>query len=735
MVVSFLLASGLTACGGGGGSLPGTVGPLTSQLTSAQSTLPHITTTLSNSTANNAAASYIAIDAGGGAAGAYVADADFSGGWTGAVTTPINTSQVSNPAPQSAYQTQRCGANLVYTLPNLTPNAAYSIRLHFVESYFQSAGQRLFGVTVNGTPALTNFDIYKAAGGSNIAIAKTIAGKADATGKITIAFAATVNNASLAAIEVSSSTVSTPAPIVQGVPVNVGGTASGGWLADTDYVGGWVAPATSAAVNTSHDSNPAPQAVYQTQRVGTFSYVVPKLSPNSKYTVRLLFVESYFTSPGQRLFNVTVNGAQVLSNFDIYQAASGSNRAIVESFGTMADASGSITAQFSPTVNNAALAGLEIVAGSSTVVPPSPTPAPTTGNNPYYNYSGHFTGKTPFHDTIAKLQNAGVLALESNQSTVANNFWSEGVAGNQTPYGGVPQWIGSSDPAQGQSLRTWTGMTLYGGPTNLNNKRSWFPAGATGQNSNYDAHASDDDPTSPDGGGNFGGFECGTTGPTLTHCGWGAYYPYSGSGLQYDTPGYSGNYNAGGYAQGLFMASAYDMYNAAHGIPIAHALGFVTSCETNSQGYYPSPSSNSDGGAANCSGGQLPNTHYGSLIQLNQNFNIAGSGASQYCQYLLQALKTYGAYTFDNDGGYGITLGQEDPYVYDLEPGAGQPNYWKQTIYPSLNAGGDGHLSGTPSPSNPGGFSWTTCLNRIPSGNGSNYWIIYHITTTTSGLP
>jgi hypothetical protein len=44
----------------------------------------------------------------------------------------------------------------------------------------------------------------------------------------------------------------------------------------------------------------------------------------------------------------------------------------------------------------------------------------------------------------------------------------------------------------------------------------------------------------------------------------------------------------------------------------------------------------------------------------------------------------------------------ESPYVYDIEPLAGQPNYWTQTMFPSLSSGGDGHLSGTPTIGNPG---------------------------------
>jgi hypothetical protein len=45
----------------------------------------------------------MAIDAGGAAAGSFAADEDFSGGAARSTTAAINTSGVSNPAPQAVY--------------------------------------------------------------------------------------------------------------------------------------------------------------------------------------------------------------------------------------------------------------------------------------------------------------------------------------------------------------------------------------------------------------------------------------------------------------------------------------------------------------------------------------------------------------------------------------------------------------------------------------------------------
>ena len=161
----------------------------------------------------------ISINAGGPASGSFVADCDFSAGtsatnWTGAV----DTSAVTNPAPQAVYQSERWG-NYTCTVPGLTPNASYTVRLHFTEDYHTGAGQRIENVTINGLAALTNFDIYAAAGALHKANIQQFTATATAGGQIAIAFAATASspdtNAKVDGIEV--------------IAVNSGNTHGGTW--------------------------------------------------------------------------------------------------------------------------------------------------------------------------------------------------------------------------------------------------------------------------------------------------------------------------------------------------------------------------------------------------------------------------------------------------------------------------------------------------------------------------
>ncbi len=143
--------------------------------------------------------------------------------------------------------------------------------------------------------------------------------------------------------------------------INAGGSAVGSFIADTDYSGGGVGASTTSAIDTSGVSNPAPQAVYQTNRVGpSFSYTIPNLTPGGTYTVRLDFAETYWTAAGKRVFNVSINGNQVLTNFDIFATAGAANKAVAEQFTATASSSGAITIQFTSVVDQAQINGIEV---------------------------------------------------------------------------------------------------------------------------------------------------------------------------------------------------------------------------------------------------------------------------------------------------------------------------------------------------------------------------------------
>jgi len=145
--------------------------------------------------------------------------------------------------------------------------------------------------------------------------------------------------------------------------VNGGGSASDRFLPDQFFSdGGWTA-SNPASVDTGGVTNPAPQAVYQSEHVGIFTYTIPQLIPVGRYTVRLHFNEFYWSHPRQRIFNVGINDTTVLSDFDIIGQAGGQNKAIVEEFSATATSDGQIIIRFGPARLDAAkVSGIEVIA-------------------------------------------------------------------------------------------------------------------------------------------------------------------------------------------------------------------------------------------------------------------------------------------------------------------------------------------------------------------------------------
>ena len=79
---------------------------------------------------------------------------------------------------------------------------------------------------------------------------------------------------------------------------------------------------------------------------------------NGNYTVRLHFVENFFTTAGARVFTTRLEGQSRLANFDIFEAA-GYRAAVVKDFPvTVAD--GMLNITFNPSANRVAVAAVEI---------------------------------------------------------------------------------------------------------------------------------------------------------------------------------------------------------------------------------------------------------------------------------------------------------------------------------------------------------------------------------------
>ncbi len=268
-------------------------------------------------------------------------------GYSGATFTYSTTQSISGTAAPALYQSERYGSSFQYQFS--VPNGTYAVTLKFAELYWNAPGQRIFNVAINGQPVLTNFDIVAQAGGAGIALDRTFV-TAVAGGQVTIAFNAVVDKAKIGAIAIL--------PATSILRVNAGGPAytdpSGRvWSADTGFSGGNLY-ATSSAI-----SGTLTQPLYQSERYGS-ALQYQFSAPNGNVIVVLKFAEDYWWASGQRIFNAAINGAAVLSNFDVFAQAGGQNIAIDRAF-PVAISNGLVTINMTAIVDQAKINAIEIL--------------------------------------------------------------------------------------------------------------------------------------------------------------------------------------------------------------------------------------------------------------------------------------------------------------------------------------------------------------------------------------
>lgn len=157
------------------------------------------------------------------------------------------------------------------------------------------------------------------------------------------------------------------------------------WLADRHFTGGDRRYGGNA-INGTPD-----QMLYRWSRVGyygDFSYLIPV--SNGSYSLTLKFAETQFLTAGSRVFNVVVNGAQVLSNFDIVKEAGAPLTAIDRTF-PVEVADGLARIQVNGVVNVGLLSAIELVPLSTS--PPPPTPFVTLDTNTKGNWTNTYGGE------------------------------------------------------------------------------------------------------------------------------------------------------------------------------------------------------------------------------------------------------------------------------------------------------------------------------------------------------
>lgn len=130
----------------------------------------------------------------------------------GSLNHVATTQAISGTADATLYQSERYGT-FSYTFNSLPPGY-YALTLKFAEIFDKTKGERIFNVTVNGAPALTNFEILADAA-FDTADDKTFTGIApNSAGQIVVQFTGTTegtdSNAKVNAVELDPTWTGTP---------------------------------------------------------------------------------------------------------------------------------------------------------------------------------------------------------------------------------------------------------------------------------------------------------------------------------------------------------------------------------------------------------------------------------------------------------------------------------------------------------------------------------------------
>jgi len=149
-----------------------------------------------------------------------------------------------------------------------------------------------------------------------------------------------------------------------GGPTNVADCSANVWLKDTNYTFGafgYSGGTTGYLANTISGICTGAQPLYQREHYSTASggFFYQFDCPPGIYETTLLEAETYWTAAGKRVFNVFIQGRNVLTNFDVFVAAGGQNIPISRVF-TNAVTNAQLQILFTPVTDNARVSGVQI---------------------------------------------------------------------------------------------------------------------------------------------------------------------------------------------------------------------------------------------------------------------------------------------------------------------------------------------------------------------------------------
>ncbi len=257
-----------------------------------------------------------AVNAGGNAFTAadgtiYQADARFTSGRPRNTNAPIAGTQ-----DDALYQTARAG-QFAYSVP--LPADTYEITFHFAEFVYDGPRQRRFDIEAEGNAVASDVDIFAAVGANTAYTRKATVVVTD--GSLDVRFVQDIKGPVLSAMTVRATNPAPPPPSGEvAFAVNAGGnafTAADGtaYQADARFTGGRLRSTDTDIAGTPDD------ALYGTARAGQFAYAVPLA--NGTYRLTLQFAEFVYDGADQRLFDVEVEGVEVVTDLDLFGTVGG----------------------------------------------------------------------------------------------------------------------------------------------------------------------------------------------------------------------------------------------------------------------------------------------------------------------------------------------------------------------------------------------------------------------------
>ncbi|WP_158859050.1 malectin domain-containing carbohydrate-binding protein [Lunatibacter salilacus] len=282
--------------------------------------------------------------------------------------------ETSSAHSEPMLQSQRFGKQIGYRVP--IENGTYTVKTYHNEVYFgnisgvNGPNLRIFDISLQGLTVKTNMDLFVES--KNQALVLTFDNIVVTNGILSLDLSARVGHAAISGFEIlaggSSSNPNNKSNInskfpANGIYINAGSTSNTSF-SGTNFVSDFDKPYFSGGFFEQSNSASSHELLRSQRFANSLSYDVPV--PNGLYTVVSYHNEVYFGNgagrppkrPGQRVFNIEIEGRRVKSNMDMHLEKNGQPIELI--FENISVNDGILNFALNASVGHAAISGLAI---------------------------------------------------------------------------------------------------------------------------------------------------------------------------------------------------------------------------------------------------------------------------------------------------------------------------------------------------------------------------------------